>query len=167
MINPLAPPDTHHLTAAQGWLELGNHLEADAELDKIAPTLRAHPDVLGVRWCVCAKSGKWERCVDLASTVVATDPTRPSGWVQRSFALHELRRTQEALELLKPAADLFPDAWNIRYNLACYACQLGDQNKAWDWLEDVFDLAGDKREVKMMALNDKDLEPLWAEIREI
>ena len=42
----LEPPDSIHLQAAQGWLELGNHLEADKELDEIAPQLRTHPDVL-------------------------------------------------------------------------------------------------------------------------
>ena len=40
-IRPLAPPDSHHLLAAQGWLELGNHLEANAELEQIAPRLRS------------------------------------------------------------------------------------------------------------------------------
>ena len=45
-MTPLEHPDVHHLRAAQGWLELGNHLEADKELDEIAPELRAHPDVL-------------------------------------------------------------------------------------------------------------------------
>ncbi|MDB6112704.1 MAG: hypothetical protein JWR69_4454 [Pedosphaera sp.] len=45
-MNPLAPPDSQHLKAAQGWLELGIHVEANAELDKITATLRSHPDVL-------------------------------------------------------------------------------------------------------------------------
>jgi hypothetical protein len=40
-MNPLSPPDTHHLRAAEGWLELGNHLEANAELENIMPELRA------------------------------------------------------------------------------------------------------------------------------
>jgi hypothetical protein len=38
----LEPPDSLHLQAAQGWLELGNHVEADAELDK-TPSCRAAP----------------------------------------------------------------------------------------------------------------------------
>ena len=39
-------PDNLHLQAAQGWLELGNHLQADKELDEITPEMRAHPQVL-------------------------------------------------------------------------------------------------------------------------
>jgi hypothetical protein len=48
-MKPLEPPDSLHLQAAQGWLELGSHIEANEELEKIAPQLRAHPDVLKVR----------------------------------------------------------------------------------------------------------------------
>jgi hypothetical protein len=56
--------------------------------------------------------------------------------------------------------------WNIPYNLACYACQLGKHEEAWEWLEDTFDL-GNSKTVKLMALEDPDLEPFWAEIGEI
>ena len=51
---PLQPPDSMHLTAAQGWLELGNHEEAFEELEKIDAPLRGHPDVLEVRWGIYA-----------------------------------------------------------------------------------------------------------------
>ena len=39
---PLPISDSRHLLAAEGWLDLGAPLEADAELDCIAPELRAH-----------------------------------------------------------------------------------------------------------------------------
>ncbi len=54
-----------HLQAAQGWLELGNHVEADAELDNIRPELRAHPEVLKLRWQVYAAAKKWEAALDI------------------------------------------------------------------------------------------------------
>jgi hypothetical protein len=37
--------DLRHLQAAQGWFELGNHVEAAEELEQISPQLRAHPPV--------------------------------------------------------------------------------------------------------------------------
>jgi hypothetical protein len=40
-----------HLDAAQGWFELGNHLEANEELEQITAEYRAPPEVLEVRWC--------------------------------------------------------------------------------------------------------------------
>jgi tetratricopeptide (TPR) repeat protein len=80
--------------------------------------------------------------------------------------LHELKRTQEALDALLPAAAKFPKHWLIRYNLACYCSQLGRLQEAMQWLEKAIGLA-DKSEVKAMALADPDLEPLRREIRKI
>ena len=39
-----------HLTAAEGWLEPGNCIEASRELDEITPQMGAHPSVLQVRY---------------------------------------------------------------------------------------------------------------------
>ena len=44
-----------HLEAAEGWVELGNHLEANEELERITAENRAHPAVLGVRWQIYTK----------------------------------------------------------------------------------------------------------------
>jgi hypothetical protein len=38
--------------------------------------------------------------------------------------------------------------------------------KSLQWLEKAIDLAG-KKDIRMMALDDADLEPLWAKLREI
>jgi hypothetical protein len=63
-------------------------------------------------------------------------------------------------------ADRFPDNYTLRYNLACYACQLGDLKQAWQWLSKAIDLAG-KTDLRQQALDDPDLEPLWTRISEI
>jgi hypothetical protein len=41
--------DKLHLNAAEGWLGLGNYLEANAELEQLPAQLRAHPDALQMR----------------------------------------------------------------------------------------------------------------------
>jgi len=64
---------------------------------------------------------------------------------------------------LLPVVDRFPKEHIIRYNLACYACQLGNLKQVRDWLKKAIKLANTK-DVKLMALNDPDLEPLWKEI---
>jgi len=51
----------------------------------------------------------------------------------------------------------------VESNLACYECQLGDLSQARKWLETAFK-AGDRKELKRMALADSDLKPLWAEL---
>lgn len=159
-------PDTLHLQAAQGWLELGTHLEANEELERITPTMRAHPDVLRVRHDVYAAAKKWEMAAEIAQALCRVVPDKPFGFVHLAYALHELKRTKEAWNVLLPIVDRFPEEYIIRYNLACYACQLGDLKGAWAWLEKAIDMAGSK-DVKLMALQDSDLEPLWTQITEI
>ena len=58
-MTPLTPPNSIHLEAAQGWLELGNHQEAFDELEEIEPELRGHPDVLELRWYIYQRAEKW------------------------------------------------------------------------------------------------------------
>ena len=56
-MNPLGPPESFYLQAAEGWLELGNPTEAEEELKQLAPGFRAHPEVLKLRWEICAARG--------------------------------------------------------------------------------------------------------------
>lgn len=109
----LGHPDNLHLQAAQGWLELGNHLEADKELDEIKPELRPHPDVLELRWHIYSRAKKWEACVDIAEAIIKLAPNRSEAWIHRSFAFHELERTQEAHDQLLPVAKKFRKVWTI------------------------------------------------------
>ena len=144
-------------------LELGNHIEANEELENITASLRAHPDVLNVRWEIYAAAKKWEAAVDIAAAIVQLDPDDPLGWVHRSYALHELKRTAEARDNLLRVVEKFPISATMRYNLACYECQLGNLDRAKQWLEKAFAL-GDAKGMKLAALDDPDLQPLWKEI---
>jgi len=159
-------PYFHHFSAAQGWLGLGDHISANEELEQLPPELRVHPAVLELRWQIYAKAERWDAGVDIGYALVSLSPECVVGWIDRSFALHELKRTEEAADLLLPALNCFSRNWLIRYNLACYACQLGNNDEAWHWLEEAFEL-GDSKEVKQMALDDPDLERFWAEIGEM
>ena len=163
-MKPLTPSDAFRLQAAEGWLELGNHLEAARELEGVAPELHRHPAVLKLRWGISAAEKKWDAAVELASVLIQIDPEDPVGWVQHSFALHELKRTTEARDNLLRVVDKFPQSTTMRYNLACYECQLGRLDQAKAWLEKAFTL-GNPKSMKDSALEDRDLEPLWTEIR--
>lgn len=161
-MKPLELHDLRYLAAAQGWLELGNHLEADEELENITAEQRAHPAVLEIRWQIYAKAGKWEGALDIASALVQLVPESALGCVHRSFSLHELKRSAEARDNLLRVVDKFPVSATIRYNLACYECQLGRLERSKNWLAKAFAL-GDARKMKLAALDDPDLEPLWKE----
>src|SRR5260370_5700324 len=69
-MSKLQPPDAHYLVAAIGWLELGNHVEAGEEIAKISPAFITHPDVLEVRWAVCASGQSWEAALLVAEILV-------------------------------------------------------------------------------------------------
>jgi Flp pilus assembly protein TadD len=160
----LEPPDSHTVRAAQGWMDLGNPREAAAELARLSPRALGYPEALEVRWRLCASQKQWNEALAIAGELVAAAPNNAAGWVDQSYALHELRRTAEARALLMPAANRFPEVCIIPYNLACYACGLGDLDEARRWLERAAQIR-DRSEIRAMALEDADLEPLWPLIR--
>ncbi len=164
-MKPLSPQDNRHLEAAQAWLVLGNFEEANAELNNITPLFRVHPDVLGVRWVVYAEAEKWDGAFEIARFCVEQLPDHTFGWVHQAYALRHMKDAgcKAAWAALLPAADRFPTDPTIAFDLACYACQLGKLTEARDWLSKAIEL-GDEKEIKARALDDPDLEPLWANI---
>jgi hypothetical protein len=158
----LEPPDTHYLLAAQGWLELGNQAEAFHELDKIAPAVRMHPDVVKMRWQIYGKAQPWRTVLDIAKTICRLEPISlgqskpPQAAVPLSVSENQVRSKAAAIRL--------PDLYAIPYNLACYACQLGNVSEAWEWFQMAIEMS-DFEELRRLALNDPDLAPLWDRIR--
>jgi len=161
----LAPPNCHFLDAAVGWLELGNPGEALSELGQIAPDLGKDPQVLEVRWQVFARSEKWDQSLPIAQTYCEVAPGLAQGWLHQAVSLYRLNRTQEAWNVLLPAAKKFPRSWIVAYDLACYACQLEKVEEARRWLRKAFRL-GETKEVKLLSLADPDLAILWPEIED-
>lgn len=159
LMKNLERPDSIHLEAAEGWLGLGDIAAAHDELEQISAPLRAHPVVLVTRCEIYGKAGKWDAVATIADTLVKMMPDESSGWIQRSFALHELKCTQEAFDNLLPVAVKFPRVWNIPYNLACYCAQLGRLDECQDWFKKA--MAIDEETVKQQAIDDPDLKPLW------
>lgn len=149
--------------AAEGWLELGDHREAALELENIRHKLRLHPDVLEVNWKIFAQTKNWIRCREIGQALIRAVPDRVNGWIDLSFALHELRQTDQAFENLLKVASRFPDHPLVPYNLACYTCQLGRIWEAQQWLAQAMKI-GDARKIKAQALEDIDLKPIWNQI---
>src|SRR5579862_5439089 len=116
MIEPLEPPDTHHLNAAEGWIGLGNATEAEQELAKLSTLVLGHPEVLRVRYHLHERTRKWDCAVEVAELLCRVVPQTPFGWIHLAYALHELRRTQEAYNVLIPVVDRFPEEYVMRYN---------------------------------------------------
>src|SRR6266568_223072 len=159
-------PDIHYFSAAVGWLELGNVAEAKAELALIAPAQQNHPDVLELRWLLCAQEKRWEEGLQIARALLHGALERSSGWLHQAYALRRVPDggIQQAWDALLPAFDKFPKEPIISYNLSCYACQMQQLDLARVWLKRALVIGG-KEKIKRMALEDPDLAPLWSEIR--
>ena len=149
-----------HINAADGWLDLGDWQSANEELENVAPQLRAHPAVLEVRFRVYSAAKNFELALEVAEALVTLTPHDENAWISRSFVLHDLNSTQEAYDLLLPALERFTEEWVVPYNLACYGCQLGDHARAGELLALAYE-RGDAMKIKLMALDDPDLAPLW------
>jgi hypothetical protein len=85
------------LTAAEGWLELGNWLEANEELESITPQMRGHSKVLCLRWQIYAKAGRWEMASEVGRSLSILVPDDALGWIHWAFALHEMKHTKELM----------------------------------------------------------------------
>jgi len=164
-VKPLDLSDIHRLRAAEGWLELGDEAEALRELEDISPAEKNHPAVLELRFQILAKKREWDACRDIAGMITQQLPNFAGGWLHLAYATRRATggSEQAAFDILQPVSGKFPEEPTIPYNLACYVCQLGNLSEARQWLKRAFAL-GDTQQIKLMALNDADLKPLWEEI---
>lgn len=165
-LDALSPPDIHYVNAACGWLDLDNLKEAIAELDRLSISAQNHPEVLNLRWELSARQKMWTEALEIGRALVQLAPEKPDSWIKQSYALHEMKRTQEAWDTLVSVSEHFPKLSTIPYNLACYACQLGQVQPAITWLKRAMK-AGGKDRIRRMALDDQDLKPLWYQIKRL
>ena len=157
----IEPPDRFHLLAALGWLELGNQAEAHNELAKVALELRNHPEVLKLRWRLCAKTRNLDTALEIAQVIFHRQPDISSArgqslWVPSTAA----SESDGSAVTMSPGFPLF---FAIPYNMACYACQSGNLTEAWDWFQIAAEMV-EATEVRKLALSDPDLQPLWPKI---
>ena len=166
---PLEALDVHLVRAAHGWLELNLPNEAEAELAQLSPAAQAHPLVLQALWQLHAHQHRWALAHTVAELLVQAFPGDVNGWVHRAYAARRKDGggLQAAWDALRPAVELFPDETIIPYNLACYACQMGNLDAARHWLGRAREISGKQKSregLKQMALADPDLAPLQEEI---
>lgn len=162
-MNPLTNAERFQLEAAEGWLMLGNALEAHEELEKISGDANCHPAVLSMRWQVYAAAGWWEAAYVVSKAICELAPESAQAWICQANTLRNYRGVLEAWNLLQSAAARFPQDAVIHYNLACYSAQLGLLEESCGWLIKAFELE-ESVQLKLAALCDPDLQPLWEKI---
>lgn len=162
---PLPRKQVMAVDAAEGWLMLGNPSAAAEDLEKVSDDYYYHPRVLAVRWQIYAASKCWEAAWIVSAALCEIAPDYAPGWICQANALREYKGLRGAKKLLLSVVHRFPNDAVIPYNIACFACQLGQISDACKWLLRAFDLEKNV-ELKVMALCDPDLDPLWQRIAE-
>lgn len=158
-MNKLEPPDSHFVRAAEGWLELGNPVEAGVEVKLVAPEYFDHPAVLRVRWDILAAQKRWEEALSVSEKQIQSMPKDPDGYIRHANTLYFMGRTAEARDQVIPLLKQFPKHPSFLYNLACYECQLGNLEEARRWLDKALEQSS---HLRPLAMVDPDLEPLRA-----
>jgi tetratricopeptide (TPR) repeat protein len=157
----LEPQDQRHLTAAEGYLEMGMFLAADAALDEIAPEFRHFPQVLNIREKIYEGMERWDMAVEIAKALMAAEPDSP----RRATCLARVTRRAQSLEaaIAVLQAAIERRVWNnqLYYDLACYTCLNGRMDQAAAYLEEALKL---DPTLRFIALEDKDLDKLWASL---
>ncbi len=159
-------PDFFLLRAARGWLELGNHREAEAELAQIQPEHLGMPEVLEVRFQAVVGQKRYPEGLEIARLQVQADPTDHRGHMNLGNALFWLDQPQAACEVVSAVLTKFPKISALPYNLACYCVRLGQPDQAREWLDRSIE-AGRRENIIAYALTDPDLRELWDYVRSL
>ena len=159
----LQPPDSDHLTAVKGWLELQAFEDAARELESINPAQRDHPQVLEVRWALAANAGNWAEALAIATALTQLAPEKPEGWIYQGSSLAELNRHTDAYTVLLQGHERFPQDEIFCYDLACVGCALSRDREALGWIRRAVAIAGDA--IRRRALEDPDLERIHDQLQ--
>jgi len=149
------------LSRCEGFVELKMPDRADRELDSISPEFQQHFYVRWMRVAVLQVRKSWSKALPLALALRDECPTDAGFWIQLAYITRRAENIETARIILSEAMTLFPDNDTIRYNMACYACQLGRMDEARKLLRKA--IAADETWRKA-ALNDDDLQELHDEL---
>ncbi len=154
----MIPPETH-LSYALGYLQLGLVAEAREELAALPPEVLCATPALAVRLEIAMADETWDEVIQIAPELVGHDASLERPWIAWAYALREREKISEAQETLLAGARLIKDPSPlVPYNLACYACLLGDTAEATRLL--AVAIARDKT-WRDIARDDPDLAPLF------
>lgn len=133
------------IVAAQGYVELGLHEEARGELSHLPPEVHERPDVMELNVLCHMSDHHWAEALRLAQGLCLLEPNEPGGFIHAAFCLHELGRTEEALDLLAHGPAALRTKPVYYYNVGCYLARLGQEEKALQLLKQSFEMDGDLR----------------------
>lgn len=147
------------LLAVEGYLYLGMPVEALGELDQVDDAQRSHVSLLRARVRVLLYLKRWQEAELLSVASSHLHPHENEFMVQRAFALHQMKRGNEAVGVLLSAPEWIRRTGILHYNLACYEAKLGDIGTARQCIRAAVEL---NSAFKRKARTDPDLERIWS-----
>jgi tetratricopeptide (TPR) repeat protein len=146
------------LLAADGYLYLGLPAQALSELESIDDSAQHTSAVLRARIRVLLHLKRWTEANSLSTAGNSLYPEENEFTVQRAFALHQLKKGNDAVQVLLSAPEWIRKTGILHYNLACYEAQLGDLTTARQCIKAAIEI---NSSFKKNARTDPDLARLW------
>ena len=150
------------LRRANGFRMLGMYEDAEAELARVPAEDRLDEEVLVMKVTVRQDAADWERMRGPASILRGRYPEAVEWWIADAYATRRCESIEAAREILIEGEERHVDDPGIKYNLACYACRLGDSGTAMRYLLAAISLDSQYKE---MAFSDEDLKELREALR--
>ena len=136
--------------------------EALAELSSIPDIGIGDPDIVELRLHVLIQAKQWAEALSAAEELLRIRPLAIPAYIHGAFALHELRRTAEARDLLLKGPEELRKDPTFHYNIGCYEAVLGNREAALRSLNQSFALDDSYRDFARhdpdLAIVSKDLE---------
>jgi tetratricopeptide (TPR) repeat protein len=145
------------ILAAQGYVELALYTEAREELAALSEAAMERVDVQEILLLCLMAESRWADALALTLRLCEMEPEEPGGFIHAAFCLHELGRTDEAVDMLSRGPAALRSKPVFYYNMGCYHACLGDMEKALKLLRQSFEMDGSLRAV---ARKDPDLDVL-------
>lgn len=121
---PLQPEDQRHLLAAEGYVELGMHLDANVGLEEIDPEVGHVPEVLAVLLQIHCGLKKWELIQTVASCLAKHDPDEVQWAVSWAYATRRADSLEIARGILLHALERHPKEAVLYFNLPAASASL-------------------------------------------
>ena len=147
-----------HVLASSGYVELGMLDDAAMVLEEIAPEDKIRNEVLGARVGLYIAAKKWDMAAAVASHLVKVNPQNQVWWINLAYSIRRIDGVADAEAILLRAQTLHPKVAMIAFNLACYASVTGRFEEAKVHLRHAVEL---EKDVRLLALDDEYLKPLW------
>ncbi|MSU51590.1 MAG: hypothetical protein EXS37_21295 [Opitutus sp.] len=125
------PETRRRVQHALGYIGLEMFGAAWRELEAIAAADQSRPTVRTTRVDYHIAAKQWKKAVVVAGELARAHPKAESAWIGWAYALRELKRVEEAREVLIEAEKYHGKSSAVlHYNLACYDSLLGKLDNA-------------------------------------